>query len=147
MLQACPLTQCCMNCGNHNSITLYHRAASTRGPVARLQVSKLGALECLSHLHKQMGRYLASAAVESMAICSRLGSSKSSCSVQVRLAALSLAAAVVEGLSPYDRSAPAVHAEAWKLFEKGHKVRCACDLATAGVDRLHQCPAVHSVNA
>jgi hypothetical protein len=87
-----------------------------------LQVSKVGALECLAHLHRQMGRYLASAAVESMAISSRLGSSKSSCSTQVRLAALSLASAVVEGLSAYDRSAPAVHADAWKLFEKNHKV-------------------------
>jgi hypothetical protein len=33
-----------------------------------------------------------------------------------------LAMAVVDGLNPLDRSAAAVHGEAWKLYERGIKV-------------------------
>jgi hypothetical protein len=40
----------------------------------------------------------------------------------LKLSALRLAAAVVEGLPPTDRSAAAVQAEAWKLAEKAAKV-------------------------
>ena len=41
----------------------------------------------------------------------------------LRLAGMRLAVAVVEGLNPLDRSAAAVHGEAWKLFERYVKVR------------------------
>lgn len=41
----------------------------------------------------------------------------------VKAAALRLAAAVVEGLNPMDRGAPAVQSEAWTMFGKAMKVR------------------------
>jgi hypothetical protein len=41
----------------------------------------------------------------------------------MRLAGMQMAAAVVEGLNPLDRNVPSVHQEAWKLFERGIKVR------------------------
>lgn len=40
----------------------------------------------------------------------------------LRLAGLRLAAAVVDGLNPLDRSAAAVHGEAWRLYDKFIKV-------------------------
>lgn len=43
----------------------------------------------------------------------------------VRLAGMRLAVAVVDGLSPLDRNAAAVQAEAWKLYERGSKVTAA----------------------
>ena len=42
--------------------------------------------------------------------------------LQLKVAALKLAAAVVLGLNPLDRSAPGVQLEAWKLCERAAKV-------------------------
>ena len=62
--------------------------------------------------------------------------SKSS-SKPVRVAALHLAAATVEGLHPRDRAVPEVQAEAFSLFQKSAKVRdekvfvCVCACACA----------------
>lgn len=49
----------------------------------------------------------------------------------LRLAGLRLAAATVEGLNPLDRSAAAVHGEAWKLAERGMKVGRRAQLCSA----------------
>jgi hypothetical protein len=56
----------------------------------------------------------------------------------VRLAALHLAAAVVEGLNPGDRTAPSVQAEAFTLFQRAARV----GLSTLGIQMTHSHVAV-----
>ncbi|KAF8072444.1 hypothetical protein HT031_000103 [Scenedesmus sp. PABB004] len=91
-----------------------------RGSTAPESV-RLGVMDLLAHLAGDLGRFLASSSVESMAIATKALAKGSSAATKA--AGLRLARAVVEGLPQLDRNAPLVQAEAWKLFEKQVKVR------------------------
>ncbi|GFR48876.1 hypothetical protein Agub_g10725 [Astrephomene gubernaculifera] len=83
---------------------------------------RVGLLDFLAHLVMLHGRMLAASAQESIGIASRTVS-KYGNQTAVRCAALRLATAVVRGLSPQDRSAAAVHAEAWAVIQRHGKER------------------------
>ncbi|GAX74410.1 hypothetical protein CEUSTIGMA_g1858.t1 [Chlamydomonas eustigma] len=98
-------------------------------------------LDTLAYLFKAHGRYLSTAALESMSAARLVLSTKTS-SMQSRMAAMHLAAGIVEGLHPMDRAAATAQADAWAIFLKGHKdqsnpeeVRLSCIAVLGGLAR------------
>ncbi|KAF5832868.1 hypothetical protein DUNSADRAFT_11088 [Dunaliella salina] len=90
---------------------------------------RAGMLDLLAHLSLHHGRFLASAAATNLVI-SKNGSKSSSRAV--RVAAVRLAAATVEGLHPRDRAVPEVQAEAYALFRQSAKEQGCVDTQAAG---------------
>ncbi|GIL52578.1 hypothetical protein Vafri_8312 [Volvox africanus] len=91
---------------------------------------RVGLLDLLAHLHLHHGRMLGNSAPASIGIALRTVT-KGGNQPSVRYASLRLAAAVVRGMSPMDRSAPTVQADAWSIVQRYAKDR-TCDEVRAG---------------
>ena len=130
-----------------DALPLYGRVSALLGELqerdrgAAGEPQRLAALELLAHLSAAHGRALGSSAVESAAAAGR--AALKGATPALRLAGMRLAAAVVGGLGPSDRSGAAVQAEAWKLFDRGVKVRAPARADRGGKRALFVARARH----
>ncbi len=96
-----------------------------------MQLARLGVLELLTELSRTYGPSLGQYASDSMGIASKVAGGAGltrqqmggGLGLSVRVAGLRLAAGVVEGLSPGDRSVGLVQAEGLELTKKYAKVK------------------------